>query len=205
MARFNPRFVVFATQAGDSAQLLAGRPRRLPSLRVTLFAVVLLALAGLVGFAALREATAVPSPRSNPVIPTRPARTPAEDAYAQALWPIHAQVERAIVRMSLAQIFYKIQDMDRATLQSRLDQALAVYRDAEQQLAQLQPPPSLQASHESYLTAVRLLEASTTEALKMFGDGDDAHLLAAYPLSQEASNRIREVGTKLWPSEFPPH
>lgn len=199
MARLN----TFSTaQAGERPQRSA---RQLPSLRLTLFITVLLVLVGLVAFAALREATAVPQARSNPVLPSRPARTAAEEAYAQGLWPIHAEVERAIVRMSLAQIFYKINDMDQATLKSRLDQALAVYRNAEQQLAQLQPPPSLQSSHDDYLTAVRLLEASTTEALKLFSDGDDGHLLAAYPLSQEASNKIREVGMKLWPNEFPPN
>ena len=39
----------------------------------------------------------------------------------------------------------------------------------------------------------------------MFKDGQDDHMLVAYPKSQEGSDKIREVGGKLWPHEFPPH
>jgi hypothetical protein len=28
---------------------------------------------------------------------------------------------------------------------------------------------------------------------------------AAYPQGQEASDKIREVGGKFWPQEYPPH
>jgi len=43
------------------------------------------------------------------------------------------------------------------------------------------------------------------EANKMFKDGKEDHLLAAYPKSQEGSDKIREVGGKFWPNEFPPN
>jgi len=39
----------------------------------------------------------------------------------------------------------------------------------------------------------------------MFDDGNDEHLLAAYPMSREGSDKIREVGAKFWEDEFPPH
>jgi hypothetical protein len=39
----------------------------------------------------------------------------------------------------------------------------------------------------------------------MFEDGRDDHLNAAYPLSQQASDKIREVGLKFWRNEFPPN
>jgi len=39
-----------------------------------------------------------------------------------------------------------------------------------------------------------VFQQSALEVLKMFEDGDDEHLLAAYPLSQEGSNKIRESG-----------
>jgi hypothetical protein len=39
----------------------------------------------------------------------------------------------------------------------------------------------------------------------MFDDGNDEHLLAAYPLSQEGSDKIRAVGAQFWRDEFPPN
>jgi hypothetical protein len=39
----------------------------------------------------------------------------------------------------------------------------------------------------------------------MFDDGNDEHLLAAYPLSQEGSDKIRAVGGQFWRDEFPPN
>ena len=56
-----------------------------------------------------------------------------------------------------------------------------------------------------YLAAVRLFQESAVEANKMFKDGKEDHLLAAYPKSQEGSDKIREVGGKFWPNEFPPN
>jgi hypothetical protein len=107
--------------------------------------------------------------------------------------------------MSLGKIFYKINDMGKADLKTRVDDALATYRRAETRIAALQPPPSLAQSHDEYLAAVRLFQQSALEVLKMFDDGNDDHLLAAYPLSQEGSNKIREVGVRFWQDEFPPN
>jgi hypothetical protein len=39
----------------------------------------------------------------------------------------------------------------------------------------------------------------------MFDDGDEGHLLAAYPLSLEGSSKIREIGGGFWPDEYPPN
>jgi hypothetical protein len=50
-----------------------------------------------------------------------------------------------------------------------------------------------------------LFKESATELLKMFEDGRDEHMLAAYPKSQDGSNKIRQVGGKFWPHEFPPN
>jgi hypothetical protein len=176
---------------------------------------VLLA-AGLVGLLAVvmaalvREAStpghAVSSAPSAPKpAPPRPPLTRAEEGYIQALWPIHGAVERSTVRMSLGQIFYKINDMSRAELKTRVDDALLTYRQADSRLRALQPPPSLQQAHDDYLAAVRLFQKSATEVLKLFDDGNDDHLRAAHPLTQEASNKIREVGAKFWPDEFQPN
>jgi hypothetical protein len=179
------------------------------SRRLLLVGLGLFALIAILIFAVLREATArrvvSPTPaRPAPVSP-RPPLTRAEEAYIQALWPIHGDVERSAVRMSLGQIFYKTGDLRPAELKTRVDRALVAYRRAETRLRALEPPPSLRHEHDNYLAAVQLFAKSATEALKMFDDGSEEHLRAAYPLGLEGSNKIREVGAKFWPNEFPPN
>jgi hypothetical protein len=174
-----------------------------------LLSLALIALGGTLTFAALRQTTTrpgavAPAARSAPAAP-RPPLTRAEEAYIQALWPIHGAVERSTVRMGLGQILYTTRDLGRAELKARVDQALAAYRRAEADLRALQPPPSLRHDHDEYLGAVRLFQQSAAEVLKMFEDGSHDHLRAAYPLGLEGSNKIREVGVKFWPHEFPPN
>ena len=170
----------------------------------------LVVLAGVVTGAAILEikgsravtselATRAAAPRP------RPPLTRAEEAYIQALSPIHGEVERSAVRMSLGQIFYKTHDMGKAELKTRVDEALASFRRSEARLRTLAPPPSLQRSHGDYLSAVRLFERSAVEVRRMFEDGNEDHLRAAYPLSKEGSDKIRELGVKFWPDEFPPN
>jgi len=137
--------------------------------------------------------------------PPRPALTPAEEAYMRAMWPIHGDVERSLMRASLGQIFYKTDDLSRAELKTRMEQALVTYRGAETHIRALEPPASLRNDHEQYLAAVGLFQQAALEVLKMFKDGQEDHLLAAYPKSQEGSDKIREVGGKFWPNEFPPN
>jgi hypothetical protein len=185
-------------------------PRWPLGVKGTALAITVLALLGIVAFGVTREATTTgraPSPAlSRPAAtPPKPAFTRAEEAYIQALWPIHGEVERSTVRLSLGKIFYKTNEMGKADLKARLNKALATYRTAEAQIGALQPPPSLQSAHDDYLAAVGLFQKSAFEVLKMFDDGNDDHLLAAYPLSQEGSNKIREVGARFWQDEFPPN
>jgi len=137
--------------------------------------------------------------------PPRPALTPAEETYMRAMWPIHGDVERSVMRVSLGQIFYKTNDLSRDELKTRVEQAFLTYRGAETRMRALEPPASLRDDHEQYLAAVRLFQQAAVEVLKMFKDGREDHLLAAYPKSQEGSDKIREVGGKFWPNEFPPN
>jgi hypothetical protein len=176
----------------------------------SVLAVTLLILLGIVAFAVTREATTtvrgpIPAVSQLASTPQRPALTRAEEAYIQALWPIHGEVERTTVRLSLGKIFYKTDDIGKTDLKARVDKALATYRTAETRIAALQPPPSFERAHEEYLAAVGLFQKSALEVLKMFDDGNDDHLLAAYPLSQEGSNKIREVAARFWQDEFPPN
>lgn len=142
---------------------------------------------------------------ASPAKPTRPALTADEERYIRALWPIHGDVERTTMRMSLGQIFYTTKDLGASELKARVEQALGVYKNAQTQIQGLQPPASLRAQHDDYLVAVRLFEESANEVMKMFGDGREDHLLAAHPKGQAGADKIREIGGKFWPNEFAPH
>jgi hypothetical protein len=137
--------------------------------------------------------------------PTRPALTDEEERYIRALWPIHGDVERSTMRLSLGQIFYTTKDLGAPELKARTVQALSAYQNAQTRIQGLQAPASLRAEHDEYLAAVRLFEESANEVMKMFNDGRDEHLLAAYPKGQAGTDKIRQIGGKFWPNEFPPH
>jgi hypothetical protein len=197
------------TGTGLSVKVLS-HPRWPLGIKGSVLAVAVLALLGVLAFAVTREMTTTgraPTPALSKPVPTpqRPAYTRAEEAYIQALWPIHGEVERSTVRMSLGKIFYKTNDMEKAELKTRVDDALATYRRAEARISALQAPPSLERAHNDYLAAIGLFQQSALEVLKMFDDGNDNHLLAAYPLGQEGSDKIRAVGAQFWQDEFLPH
>jgi hypothetical protein len=175
-----------------------------------LLAVVAVIVVSALTFAVSRAVTTTPPPvigvTAKPAArPARPALTPGEETYMRAMWPIHGDVQRSLMRASLGQILYKTNDLSRDELKQRLEQALATYRGAETRVRALQPPESLRREHEQYLVAVRLFQESAVEANKMFTDGREEHLLAAHSKSQEGSDKIREVGGKFWPNEFPPN
>ena len=183
------------------------RPEKVSRRMLVALAVLLLIVVGIVILAVVREANSrrLFAAVSRPVKPPRPALTRDEEKYVQALWPIHGAVERSSARMSLGQIFYITKDLERADLKERVDEALITYRGAGIKLRALEPPPSLQRAHDDYTAAVGLFEKSAVEVRKMFEDGRDNHMRIAAPFSREANDRIREVGAKFWPHEFPPN
>jgi hypothetical protein len=195
----------------SSAETMMSRASVLLQLWMTPKMIILaLVVAGLVGaltFATSREMSrnAIPITVTPPARSTRPALSPVEEAFIQALWPIHGEVQRSLMQTSLGQILYKTNDLSRAELKTRMEQAQVVYGRAETSIRALEPPTSLRNDREVYLDAVRLLRESAVEAMQMFKDGREDHLLIAYPKSQAASDKIREVGGKLWPNEFPPN
>lgn len=191
---------------GDAPRNPVQRPRALV-LRAVVAGLVVAGVAWLVPVSLHREAgtSVAPAKAGRAAEPRRPALTPAEEKYIRELWPIHGDVERSTMRMSLGQIFYTTRDLSRDELGTRVKEALATYNAAEARLHGLEPPASLRTEHVAYASAVLLFRESAAELLKMFSDGRDEHMLAAYPKSQEASNKIREVGGKFWPHEFPPH
>jgi hypothetical protein len=185
-----------------------GGRRGRSTLKVAVFSVVLIALGAIVGFAISHE-LASPAPTATGAQPlrvaSRPALSPDEQAYVEALWPIHTQLEVAAERVALGTIFYKSNDLDRAELKVRLEEALSSYRSANEKLLALHSPASMQSSRDGYVSAVRLFEDSTAEMLKMFDDGSDEHLVAAYPRYLDGTNKIRDLGGAFWPDEFPPN
>src|ERR1700719_221429 len=113
-------------RTGDGPSVGFVSPRSWPlGVKGTALAATVLALLAVVAFAVTREANTTgrtPSPAlSNPAAPPpKPAFTRAEEAYIQALWPIHGEVERSAVRMSLGKIFYKINEIGKENLKARV-------------------------------------------------------------------------------------
>ena len=198
-----------SSTTGDDLAAKTGYPAWWPfSVKNSVVAVAVMVLLAVVAFGVTRETTTAGRAPDSALsraaaTPPKPAFTRDEEAYILALWPIHGEVERSSMRMSLGKIFYKMNDLGKADLKVRIDAALATYRRAEAGIGALQPPPSLARAHEDYLAAVRLFEQSALEVLKMFDDDNDEHLLAAYPFSQEGSDKIRAVGARFWQDEFP--
>lgn len=117
---------------------------RRPSLKLILFTLVVALLGGFVGVAISREAApAAPAVAANrPALPTpRPALARNEQTYIEALWPIHTQIERTVVRVALGASFYKLNDLSRDELKTRLVDALAAYQTANQRLQATNPAP----------------------------------------------------------------
>ena len=169
---------------------------------------IVLALLAVLCVSLLREA-AVPgltaaTSQSSPVAP-RPALAPAEEAYAQALWTIHADVKRAAYDLTFSGLRYKLKQTDGPDFGTRVREASRTLDRAESRVRALAPPPSLSRVHAQYLDAVQLFQRSAAEMLKVTVDGRDQHLLAAHPLSQKASEEILRVGDTIWPGEYLPN
>jgi hypothetical protein len=186
------------------------RPWAAPSVKVLLFGIVLVALVGFVGIALIRELTDTSQANaraasSRPVVATpRPAFTPDEEGYAQALWPIHNEVKLGALRMTMAGIQYKTNRIDAAALKSQVEVSVQVYREAEEQMGDLKPPPSFRPFHDEYLQAVRLYQQAGAEMVRLYDDNSEEHLLTAFPMSQEGGRILRRVGAVLWPNEYVP-
>jgi hypothetical protein len=179
------------------------------SIKIWLLGGVVLSLLCILAFAVGRET----GPRSQPAAPAarpavlatpRPALTAAEEAYSQALWMVHNDVKSSALRMTMSGIQYKTQRVDATGLRTQVLASLETYRVAEHQIRALQPPSSLQPVHDDYLQAVLLYQQSATEMVKLAEDQREEHLLAAFPMSQDAGRKLRSVGAVLWPGEYVP-
>ena len=170
---------------------------------------IVLAVVSVLAVALLREATTTlhPSsaaPRPSPV-PLRHAFSPAEEAYAQALWTIHGDVKRAAYTLTFSGLRYKLKQADAREFETGVRDASRNLEQADTRVRALTAPPSLDSVHAEYLDAVNLFRRSAAEMLKVTTDRSDDHLLAAYPLSQEASEKLLRVGDVIWPGEYLPN
>jgi len=179
-----------------------------PKLLVT--GLIVLALLAVLGASLLREAAIVgrtaPTATARPSLaPSRPALTPAEESYAQALWVIHADVKQAAYNLTFSGLRYKLKQSDGPDFGTRVRDASRALDQAEARVRALAPPSSLDQVHAQYLDAVKLFQRSAAEMLKVTADGRDDHLLAAHPLSQRASETLLRVGNAIWPAEYLPN
>ena len=86
--------------------------------------------------------TAATAPQSSPAAP-RPALAPAEEAYAQALWAIHADVKRAAYDLTFSGLRHKLKQADGPDFGTRVREASRTLDRAESRVRALAPPPSL--------------------------------------------------------------
>jgi hypothetical protein len=135
----------------------------------------------------------------------RPAVTAEEEAYARALWPIHAQVKQDAVKMTFAGLAYKMGDIKRAAVRDRVAPLTPMFDSAVVALSKLQPPASMRVLHGEYLEAVKLYREASVTMVKFAMDGRDGHLLEAQAMSEKASGLTLKVGDTLWPGEFKPN
>ncbi len=166
-------------------------------------------LIALMAVAAFRE-TARPKPQqvattteANRV--ERPAVTAEEEAYARALWPIHAQVKQDAVKMTFAGLAYKMGDIKREAVRQRVAPLTPAFDSAASALNKLHPPASIRELHGEYLEAIKLYREASVTMVKVAVDGRDAHLVDAQLLSEKASGLTLKVGETLWPGEFKPN
>lgn|SRR5579859_3852565 len=135
----------------------------------------------------------------------RPAITGEEEAYARALWPIHAQVKQDAVKMTFAGLAYKMGDIRQQDVKTRVAPLTSAFDAAATAGDKLQPPASMLMLHKEYLQAIKLYREASLTMVKFAADGRDAHLLEAQAMSEKASGLALEVGEILWPGEFKPN
>lgn len=185
------------------------RTARVAALKGFGFGALVFGLVVLVTVAAVRE-TAKPRQQeaaTNPVFghSERPAMTAAEEAYAHALWPVHAQVKQDAVKMTFAGLAYKMGDIKRASVKDRVAPLTPKFDLALAEIRKLQPPASMRDLHGEYVEAIKLYRDASVTMIKVAADGRDEHLIEAQERSEKASGLALKVGETLWPGEFKPN
>jgi hypothetical protein len=193
---------------GEAAAAHQGRGMDVKQLA---FAGVVLVLLAIVGYAVQREMRAQAPAAASSVPMTerkvaRPPMTPEEEGYASALWKIHVPVKQDAVRMTYAGLAFKMKEITAAEMGARVKPLVENFRvaGAQMQLG-LEPPPSLRATHERYLSAIANYEKAARVMQEAAAQPTDAKLIEAQTLSHQASEDLLRVADVLWPGEHKPN
>jgi hypothetical protein len=182
------------------------RPLSVSGALAALFVAALLVL---IAVAVHRETSA--SPAAAPAISMtertseRPPMTAPEEAFATALWAVHAQVRQDAVRMTYAGLAYKMGDIDAPKLKARVAPLAKRFEDSVAQVRQLVPPAELAPVRERYQAAVQRYAQAARTMLRAEGAHTNEQLLAAQQLSQQSSEDLLRVSDVLWPGEHKPN
>lgn len=139
------------------------------------------------------------------LVPERRAYSAEEEAYSVALWRIHDKVKTSAVQLSFAGLSYKLKEIDREGLESKIAPQLEIYRNAGADISKLVVPASMTKLHGTYNQAVQLYQRASAEMIKVADDGDEQHLLNAHNDTNKAATLLLKVGGELWPGEFKPN
>jgi hypothetical protein len=139
-------------------------------------------------------------------VPQPRALSAEEEAYAEALWPIHSQVvETSAVAMSFAGVAYVTEHHDPARLAEKARTLHENFQAATREAQAVAVPSSMQGVQNRYLGALTLFETASAEMVKIGEDGNVDHLVAAQTMSQRAAEDLLKVGDVLWPGEHKPN
>jgi hypothetical protein len=187
----------------------------LASSRRTLFLLLgaLIALAVVVALALQREtglnaaAGVIPAATMQETsAPTPPPLTAEEEAFIEALWPLHQSiVEPSAGRLASAGIAFAIDDHDANRLVAKLTPLRQTFHDTREKIAAIAVPASMQPVRDRYLELLRLYEQSATEMEEVARDGDEGHLITAQEKSEHAGQELVKVTDILWPEEHKPN
>ena len=153
------------------------------------------------GFA---RGTAMTTVASEPSVAAPAPFTADEEAFSEALWPLHQEVvEPAAGRLTAAGLAFALDDHDARRLGAQLTPLRQVFTIPTRS----RRLPSLPRCNGtcSYIELLSLYEQSATEMLEVTRDGDEGHLIDAQRKSQRAAEELVEVGDSLWPAEHKPN
>jgi hypothetical protein len=138
--------------------------------------------------------------------PNLPPLTPEEEAFAEALWPLHQEVvEASAGRLTAAGMTFVVDDHDASSLVAKLTPLRQIFLDTQRKVAAIPAPSSLQPVRERYVALLVLYEQSATEMMEVARDGDQGHLINAQSKSEHAAQELVKVGDILWPGEHKPN
>jgi hypothetical protein len=150
--------------------------------------------------------TAVAVVAQEPSVAAPASLTPDEQAFAEALWPLHQEViEASAGRLTSAGMAFAIDDHDANRLATKLMPVRQVFHDAREKVAAMSAPASLQPVRDRYVALLGLYEKSASEMLEVARDGDEGHLIDAQAKSEHAAEELVKVGDILWPGEHKPN